>query len=361
MPFPLVPVLGAALGLGSIWSESNNAAAMAQVSRENTDKAIAANKEMAQYAYQKDLEMWNRSNMYNSPSAQADRLRQAGLNPMLLYGTGSAAATGNTGTTMPKYQAPNLEYKYQAATPNISGVLGSYQNIAMMQAQVDNVKANTNAINQKTANDALTNVILAAEAAQAPDVQAAHLKKLRGEAESSKVSGDYAQLMAEIGRQRGMTDLETQQVINKYLAKEKEQGLARGSVGLSRESFAFVQESKMAPYALAVKQYEAARAKAESSLAAGTLDASIARAKGESESVRLENIYKEFVNRLANRGLTVHDNALLRGMSSDFDKGGFDPDAGYEKFKRDVENLKSNWFGGSKSRGSRFATVTKHR
>ena len=117
----------------------------------------------------------------------------------------------------------------------------------------------------------------------------------------------------------------------------------------------------MAPYALAVKQYEAARAKAESSLAAGTLDASIARAKGESESVRLENIYKEFVNRLANRGLTVHDNALLRGMSSDFDKGGFDPNAGYEKFKRDVENLKSHWFGGSKSRGSRFTTVTKHR
>ena len=92
----------------------------------NTERTIKGQKELAEYAYTKDLEMWNRANEYNSPTAQMGRLKQAGLNPNLVYGNGSVS--GNTSTQTPKYQMYNPEYKYQA--PRFVGALqtlGMYQ------------------------------------------------------------------------------------------------------------------------------------------------------------------------------------------------------------------------------------------
>lgn len=68
----------------------------------NTDKQIAAQKEenqktreynlmLAKQQNKWNLDQWNRENAYNDPSAQMYRLRNAGLNPDLVYGSGSAA------------------------------------------------------------------------------------------------------------------------------------------------------------------------------------------------------------------------------------------------------------------------------
>jgi len=45
--------------------------------------------------------MWKMQNEYNSPLNQMKRLKEAGLNPNLMYGKGTV---GNA-TTMPQYQA----------------------------------------------------------------------------------------------------------------------------------------------------------------------------------------------------------------------------------------------------------------
>ena len=45
-----------------------------------------ANRQLAQYEWNKNLEMWNLQNMYNSPASQMQRFKQAGLNPNLIYG-----------------------------------------------------------------------------------------------------------------------------------------------------------------------------------------------------------------------------------------------------------------------------------
>ena len=47
-----------------------------------------AQMQLAEYQYEKNLEMWNRQNEYNLPSAQRQRLLDAGLNPALMYGSG---------------------------------------------------------------------------------------------------------------------------------------------------------------------------------------------------------------------------------------------------------------------------------
>lgn len=118
-----------------------------RVAKENTDKTIRANKELAQYQYSKDLEMWNKQNEYNSPLSQMNRFAQAGLNKNLIYGQGSS---GNA-TTLPKYQSPTVRYDYMPKT-NLPEVLSAFQDFKMKNAQIDNVK-------QDTQNKAMTNII----------------------------------------------------------------------------------------------------------------------------------------------------------------------------------------------------------
>ena len=51
-----------------------------------------------------DLDMWNRQNAYNTPAMQMQRLRDAGLNPALMYGQGT---TGNA-SNQPKATQPQI-------------------------------------------------------------------------------------------------------------------------------------------------------------------------------------------------------------------------------------------------------------
>jgi len=126
-----------------------------KTSRENTDKTIQANKEQAQYAFDQNridrnaqnaynLDLWNKQNLYNSPESQMERYKEAGLNPNLIYGTGTTSA-GNTGlapkSETSKYQAPRQEYRY--TPPQVGTALTRYQDATMKKAQIDNVQEST--------------------------------------------------------------------------------------------------------------------------------------------------------------------------------------------------------------------------
>jgi hypothetical protein len=110
----------------------------AGVQRRNVDRTILANRQLAEYQYSKDLEMWNRQNEYNSPLAQMARLKGAGLNPNLVYGTGAAGATGQA-REFPKFNAPTVQYNYQPAL-DIPGVINQFQEFQVKQAQIDNLR-----------------------------------------------------------------------------------------------------------------------------------------------------------------------------------------------------------------------------
>lgn len=105
------------------------------VQRENVDKTIRANKELAAYQYQKDLEMWNRGNVYNSPLEQMRRLKAAGLNPNMVYGSGSAA--GMSAGQLPKFNAPTVDYNYIPAV-DIPSMIGAFQDFRLRSAQIRN-------------------------------------------------------------------------------------------------------------------------------------------------------------------------------------------------------------------------------
>lgn len=103
-----IPVVGSIIdGISGIFNSSQ----AAKVSKRNTDRTIQANWDLANLKYRKDLEQWYRENEYNAPDEQMRRLRNAGLNPNLVYGTGTV--TGNTTTTGPRFDRPDVEYNYE--------------------------------------------------------------------------------------------------------------------------------------------------------------------------------------------------------------------------------------------------------
>ncbi|WNK13963.1 MAG: DNA pilot protein [Microvirus sp.] len=106
----------------------------------------ALNKKQNQKAYEQNLEMWNKQNLYNHPSQQMERLKAAGLNPNLAYGNGTSTLAG-AGPDKQPAQA-NIGTGLDAL-----GKLGQYQNIQLTKAQTDNVQAET--ANKLTSNSNL--------------------------------------------------------------------------------------------------------------------------------------------------------------------------------------------------------------
>lgn len=84
------------------------------------------NKKAEKRQYQRDLDMWNKTNEYNNPASQMERLRQAGLNPQLAIdgiSSSSAASLGGSSSIGTQHFSINpIERK-------------------MVNAQIDNMKS----------------------------------------------------------------------------------------------------------------------------------------------------------------------------------------------------------------------------
>lgn len=125
-------------------------------SRIDQGRSLRDNLQLQEHAFQKNLDMWNRGNAYNDPSAQMARLKNAGLNPNLVYGHG---ATGNMATQLPQYQAPRVEYKTPPPV-DLPSMLNTYQDFRLKQAQLDNMEAQNKAIKQSVENAKIHGEIL---------------------------------------------------------------------------------------------------------------------------------------------------------------------------------------------------------
>lgn len=111
-----------------------------------------ANRELAQYNWEQQQEMWNKNNAYNSPIMQMARLKQAGLNPNLVYGNG---VTGNTSSSIPTPQLPTqeagkvapLDYSYIGQSSQ--SAFNSYLQQKQLDSQVSLNKAQESAIDSQ--------------------------------------------------------------------------------------------------------------------------------------------------------------------------------------------------------------------
>lgn len=106
-------------------------------SQDNTNKQQM---ELAKYQYEKNLEMWNRQNEYNAPSAQMQRYQEAGLNPNLIYNSGTAVS-GNSSTS-PGYQAPQLKAFTDYGDLGVSSAANAFN--AFRQTTINQAIADSN-------------------------------------------------------------------------------------------------------------------------------------------------------------------------------------------------------------------------
>lgn len=137
--------LGAGVNaLGSLFSGNQN--------YKNTKKLMA-------YQNQMNIENWKMENEYNSPGAQMARLREAGLNPSLVYAGNTDNTGGSIGTSSPASMAGNIDLS-QVGTSAVNTYMNAKMNQAQleqMQNQNDAIKAQINKTYQETMREMLGN------------------------------------------------------------------------------------------------------------------------------------------------------------------------------------------------------------
>lgn len=147
MPLPLLPLIG--LG-ANLLGQGINAASTARANKQQRDFEL----QMFNMSRSNALADREFENAYNSPAAQMERFRAAGLNPNLIYGNGTQASqsvhTAQTPTGHIQPKAQNFQIG-----EIINQFMSSFIGLQSLQAQTDNLKAQTELTKQKTVSETL--------------------------------------------------------------------------------------------------------------------------------------------------------------------------------------------------------------
>lgn len=150
------PVLG---GLGSLAGSMIGANAQRRANIQNMQLAKYQNNWQTaenEKAYGRSIEMWNMQNRYNAPTAQMSRLRQAGLNPNLVYGSG---VTGNSAGSAPQYQPAKIQRAtmepYRGWNLGLSDAASMYMAMRQNKAQVENMEAQNKLIKEQSRTEGI--------------------------------------------------------------------------------------------------------------------------------------------------------------------------------------------------------------
>lgn len=112
----------------------------------------ASNVWLQQNANQANKDLWREQSEYNKPINQLARLREAGLNPNLIYGSGGVQ---NTITSAPKMDAPTVDLNFLSAYQQ---VLNGRAQRELIKEQVNLTKAQENNAQLKSVGQILDNV-----------------------------------------------------------------------------------------------------------------------------------------------------------------------------------------------------------
>lgn len=117
-------------GLGAL-SQLGGSFVSGLVTARGARKQFKNQLQLQQNEFENNREMWNLQNEYNTPSAQIQRLDDAGLNPRLIYGNGTASTGQASGA--PSYSAPNAPNYGQAFNEASVVALDAISNLLQRQ------------------------------------------------------------------------------------------------------------------------------------------------------------------------------------------------------------------------------------
>lgn len=131
MPFPVAAAIGAGAAL------AGTGASIASTSNLNK-KNRAFSEQMYARQHNDNIKFWQLQNQYNDPSAQMKRLKDAGLNPAMIYGGQGSGAAGQAATpSSPKPLPANRQ------TPNfdmLNSIGPQVQNSKLVNAQIERMR-----------------------------------------------------------------------------------------------------------------------------------------------------------------------------------------------------------------------------
>lgn len=113
----------------------------AETQKRAQEKQYKHDKSMAEYAYGKDLEMWERANEYNHPIQQMSRLESAGISPHLAYAKGAPQNVG--ASQLPKYQEVTANYQGRKSKIDPAAAFQLAMSGKLIAAQIKNLNSQT--------------------------------------------------------------------------------------------------------------------------------------------------------------------------------------------------------------------------
>lgn len=260
--------IGALIGLGtSIYNANRMKAAQERQNQYNVD---AANTK-----WERELQMWNMMNDYNSPLSQRERYAAAGINANMGFSSGSANAGNASG--LPQYNAPTKEFTHFPI--DFMGAMSAYQNFQFKRAQIDNVKAQTDATKQKTINDSLRQLLIPAQT------------------EKTKADTGYTQ------EKKDQLDM-----LRPYNAAVKQEEARQAPL----------RTSQMAQQLLNMRQDELIK-----TLQQDTMKKNMTLQELNAEKAKAEILYKQYENQWRAKGVTSSDNVVLRMVTRLMGDNGF--------------------------------------
>ena len=206
---PLIPLAAAgvtaAAGAYTSWRNRR-----AQVKQNEADREHEI--EMKKMDRANTLEDWNRTNQYNHPQQQMERLRQSGLNPNLVYGKGA----DNTATLIKTPQGQASSKPAPRSENWVGPAVEAYQTAVLQSQQIKNMS---------TTNDNVAKQTAALEA----DIRLKDAQKLFTDANTYKTTRDAAKTDWEISRADELRDqiLENYRVQNRISESTNEINVGR--------------------------------------------------------------------------------------------------------------------------------------
>ena len=145
-PCSAAAIAGIAAGAASLGSSIFSSAVNNHATVKANRESLAAQKEMQESQNQFNLEMWNRQNQYNSPSAQRTRFEEAGYNPFMMSGSVNSGIA-STAPSASQQSAPSLQAANHTDLSQFQNFLSNvpvyFNQTAQTQANVQNLSADT--------------------------------------------------------------------------------------------------------------------------------------------------------------------------------------------------------------------------
>lgn len=134
-------------GLFGNKSQSKNIDKQIQAQQEENKKNRDYNLMLAQLQNQWNQDQWERENDYNTPEAQMERLKKAGLNPDLMMSQGAHNLAASSPMMTSGAPSQSVDMTTLGQKPTLGQAIQIALRDSMIGAQIDNIKANTRKTN----------------------------------------------------------------------------------------------------------------------------------------------------------------------------------------------------------------------